>query len=458
MEIYPDEILVSALARRSNTGELRIKPSIKRLFGFGHKKISVDLPSSIGMLTAIKVFALSNEEIVQEHTMYPFFHPFLTNVQTKKVYSAMIDARGSAIHLTAGIMASVVRYNQDLKLCPGCVRCDYEEYGEPYWHLTHQLPGMLVCPKHFYKLISYCSVCGEGLAEYSRSTLPLGPSYCCNGHDLTAQAERGYDEKAIQVSSAILRVYELAKSGGFKHRNFHSIYQQRLKQLGLCSSKGRMEQAQIAQMFGRFYSADLLSSVGVPFPLGADTWLSCILRAPRRAFHPLLHILVILCLWRDVDRFVEDHKNVEDVMTTRYRKIVGKRCAMRNKAFRIDWAKRDKQVGLCINKAILEIRSAPGKPQRLTISRIGRHIKKLAILERHLDKLPICRALLDRNLETEVQHQMRKIDWAIQTLSVNRECLTKWRVLRKASIRVYASKDVETYLFSCLKRVVDVAA
>ncbi|MGG6313111.1 TnsD family Tn7-like transposition protein [Paenibacillus macerans] len=446
MEIYPDEILVSALARKANTGDKRIKPSMKRLFGFDHKKASVDLPSSIGMLTANKVFTMSNEQIIQEHTMYPLFQSFITDAQAKKVFTAMIDDRGSAVHLTTGIMASVVRHKQNLKLCPGCLRDDYTANGEPFWHIKHQLPGMLVCPKHLHRLISNCSTCGEKLVEHTESSLPLCPSHCRNGHDLSEEVVRVHDDKARLLSCGITQVYELGRCGALNYQKFHQVYQQRLIQLGLCSTKGRVEQAQVSQMLRGFYSSDLLSLIGVPSPVGVDSWLACILRAPRRSFHPLLHILVIQCLWQDVESFFEDYKNVGDYVTKGYMKGARVRSTSINNKPRVDWIKRDKQIAQSINEAILEIRSASGKPLRLTISRIGRHIGQLALLERHLDKLPICRALLHRNLETEVQHQMRKIDWASDSLILAGKVLSEWRILRKAAIRKYASIEVASYL------------
>ncbi|WP_040949389.1 TnsD family Tn7-like transposition protein [Gorillibacterium massiliense] len=449
MEIYQDEILVSALARRANTGDKRIKPSIRRLFGFGHKKASVDLPSSIGMLTANKVFTMSNEQLIQDHTIYPLFHPFISEAQATKVFTAMINGRGSGIHLTAGIMASVVRHKQNLKLCPGCVYDDYTDYGEPYWHINHQLPGMLVCSKHFDKLISYCSVCGVELTVHNESSLPLCPSHCRYGHDLAGQAVKMHDDKAQLLSCGITRVYELGRSGALNHRNFHQVFQHRLIQLGLCSSKGRVEQAQVFQMFNRFYSSELLSSIGVPSPIGVESWLVCILRVPRRSFHPLLHILVILCLWQDVDRFMDDYTNVKERNTSMYKRCSPvQRRTGRSGGNRVDWGKRDKNIARSINNAILELRSSLEKPDRLTVLKIGKRINQLALLERHLDKMPLSKAILDMNIESIEQNQIRKIEWAINTLILDGHVPVRWRVLRKAGIRVLASIEIDTYVDS----------
>ncbi len=41
-----------------------------------------------------------------------------------------------------------------LRYCPLCVLHDQEKYGEPYWHLTHQLWGVSLCPVHKVELQS----------------------------------------------------------------------------------------------------------------------------------------------------------------------------------------------------------------------------------------------------------------------------------------------------------------
>jgi hypothetical protein len=35
-----------------------------------------------------------------------------------------------------------------LMLCLDCAEEDRQTYGEPYWHLVHQIPEVHVCPKH----------------------------------------------------------------------------------------------------------------------------------------------------------------------------------------------------------------------------------------------------------------------------------------------------------------------
>lgn len=41
----------------------------------------------------------------------------------------------------------------NLKACPACVDENLSEFGQPYWHLTHQIRGLETCPIHNVHLI-----------------------------------------------------------------------------------------------------------------------------------------------------------------------------------------------------------------------------------------------------------------------------------------------------------------
>jgi hypothetical protein len=113
---------------------------------------------------------------------------------------------------------------------------------------------------------------------------------------------------------------------------------------------------------------------------------------------------------------------------------------------RVNWIQRDKEIAGERNKTLLEQRSGMNKPVRTTVSRIGRSIGKLSLLEQHLDKLPICQGILNINMETEEQHQIRKIDWASKKIKQQGKRPVNWRILRVAGIRVLKTKKVEQYL------------
>src|SRR3546814_18405991 len=54
----------------------------------------------------------------------------------------------STIKGLLGLPASRIRANHPLKFCFLCLESDRRQSGVAYWHLTHQLPGVWICPAH----------------------------------------------------------------------------------------------------------------------------------------------------------------------------------------------------------------------------------------------------------------------------------------------------------------------
>ena len=50
--------------------------------------------------------------------------------------------------MKTGVMASGIKEKTYFYYCQKCVNDEIKVLGETYWHLSHQLPGVLVCIKH----------------------------------------------------------------------------------------------------------------------------------------------------------------------------------------------------------------------------------------------------------------------------------------------------------------------
>lgn len=606
MKPYPDEILLSVLARYHNTnGQIHIRPVLRDIYGVGHKKTSVDLPSSVGTLISQGIIDITVDDVFEKCTLFPFYRPFLSKSQVDDVYKLMSLDGGSSTHLTSGIMASVVRNSESLRLCPLCLTEDIQNYGEPYWHREHQLPGMITCSIHENELITACCECTEPFSVIETRGITLCPLFCSNGHDLSKQCARKVDGLILQTSKALAELFKFCQVGEIPS-NIRELYLDGLCQMNLCTVNKTIRQKELHSRFLTMFTGDFLRSIGVPEPIGLYSWLSRIFRKPRSSFHPLLHALVIQFLWGGIQLMpsqakvipfgngpwpclnkVVDHYGeliINDIRITQcsdtnrpigsfkcnhcgfnysrrgpdiaivdiftYGRIkdfghiwrekadillekggsirsiarelhvdsktvnlyiknkctvmvnlVGSERELRRSRFqqsingsnmenyydlkhkktkdyrwlymhdrewlqellsarpkrvmhqvgRINWSQRDKQLVKEINQVILTLRKGEHKPVRITISSVGRLLGKLALLERHLDKLPLCRGLLKVNLEDEEQHQIRKIDWALKAIHVNGQRLVKWRILRVAGIRIINSKKVEMYIADKMK-------
>lgn len=60
--------------------------------------------------------------------------------------------KGEVFQLTH-LWKSTKRDDWAPRFCPLCAKEDREKYGEPYWHVDHQIPLMTVCPEHRCALV-----------------------------------------------------------------------------------------------------------------------------------------------------------------------------------------------------------------------------------------------------------------------------------------------------------------
>lgn len=114
-------------------------------------------------------------------------------------------------------------------------------------------------------------------------------------------------------------------------------------------------------------------------------------------------------------------------------------------AARVDWGKRDKEFAKAVkmhSKLIFE----QEKPVKVSKALLGRKMQNLAILEMHMNKLPLTSVALSESIETTEQFQCRRLRWAAQELRSQHQSIPAWLLLRKAGIRPPASGDVLSLL------------
>lgn len=100
-----------------------------------------------------------------------------------------------------------------------------------------------------------------------------------------------------------------------------------------------------------------------------------------------------------------------------------------------NWLERDREIIEIAKEAVTDIQNLQGKPKQVSKSAIGHAIGRKAILEQHLDKLPLTKAYLEQVIESDEKYRLRRINWAIEQLESKGKVIMKWEILRKAGIR-----------------------
>lgn len=288
---YEDELLYSILGRYHNrSGNTSIKATLQDIFGETTVTAVADLPSHINSI--IDNMPIGNQYtadvLVDKHTLYPFYSAFLPSEEATKVKQYMIGDRGGSIYNKAGLMASAISLNQYFKFCPQCIKDDMEQYGELYWHRIHQIPGVLICPKHQMPLYdSQISIRGFNKHEYRIAS----PDVCrVNSEALN------YSDKVLEQLINLSEDADYLLNHRFPNRPlewFREQYMNRLKELGYANINGNVQQRELLTDFVDYYGDNLLIMLQSPVDINSEyNWLSELLRKKSKTTHPIRHLLL----------------------------------------------------------------------------------------------------------------------------------------------------------------------
>jgi len=301
---YPDEILYSVIARyHIRSGNTSPKITLQDLFKSQTTVATVDLPSNLSNLIKNLQF-ISNyqvEELIYKHTLYPLYSPFLPANRSSQVLESMKGDYGGDIHTRAGIMASSITMPKYLRFCPTCWEEDLKNYGEPYWHRIHQIPGILVCPFH-----------GEVLQD------SLAPLHGFNKHEYYAASTDNCSitkEPSILSPDTLKKLLILAKDFWWLLNSeipcqepqwFRKQYTNLMIEQGFATPTGRIYQNKLLDNFLFFYGQEMLSAVdSMVNHNDSNNWVTSIVRKYRKSFHPLRHLLMMRFLKTSVEEFFQ---------------------------------------------------------------------------------------------------------------------------------------------------------
>ena len=469
--------------------------------------VSADLPGHISALVRQlpKTMKYSAQEFVSQHTLYSYYAPFLPQDRAAKVLRCMLSERGGSVHYTVGLMASRIPLPLFLRFCPYCVQADRHNHGEAYWHRSHQLPQVPICPVHDSMLsdstVSSFGSKGDGL-------VPL--------EEIKDIDIFGCFDLAPDIANWLIKlvngaVWLLENPQLPKHLQYYrERYLAALDQRGLISPNGkRVDQKSLEVLFFQMYPKELLQFLGIPINVEDDhNWLRGMVRKYRKAVHPLLHLLLINLLYETAEAFFSIKKiergtsetqdclfffaksclkNIALVKEKREKWIaleamhpgVG-RTRLRKQApalyawlyrndlawlkerqiehldmgchqQRINWAVRDEETLKQVQEWIERERHRQAKPKRITAIRAAKELGIRAWIEKHPDKLPLSMKRLQQVEESVEMFQIRRIFRVVQYMQEHEIPIVEWRIRRMAALRQRLHPDVESAITSILE-------
>lgn len=149
LKAFPGEILFSRLCRSLSVSGMPVRKFTRSL---GLETNSSFHPLLTQHLPEIAEISHENPRLLwSEQTMFPLW------VWSMPGYAkALRQLTSSPARLRWFNQITGNHTSQRMKLhfCPVCSREDAMEYGVPYWHCEHQIPGVNICKHHHCRLIS----------------------------------------------------------------------------------------------------------------------------------------------------------------------------------------------------------------------------------------------------------------------------------------------------------------
>lgn len=307
-EWLPDETVFSLLSRyHFLSGNRSFATTTHSLFGHRSSGSEHDFPSRLAELTTRTRQALGSAvDLCLDRTILPFYLPLQDFTAAAAAVASLVEGPQGMLKYRLGILTSRFRANHPLKACPACMSEDLVECGTPYWHRTHQFPGVWMCPNHG-QLLSQAAVKSTGVDRFgwvlprqSQLTNPVqGAPDAATGRSLN------------QLAALVMGWISLPAGTHLSSMALCKTYQSVLTSTALSATALR---AQWAESY-RAVVAPLRivpELAGLPATrreaqLQIDRWVF----NPRGNTHPLRHLSLILWLFPDWQAFWKRYSEIE---------------------------------------------------------------------------------------------------------------------------------------------------
>ncbi|MHC8408750.1 TnsD family Tn7-like transposition protein [Pseudomonas sp. Hz4] len=310
---FDDETFFSLCSRQHQfLGHLDTSSTLEWLFGSSPRSISHDLPSNLSSLDP-RVTALWGDatSIIYDHTILPLLIPFQSSDRIDNAILAMKSPSIGSMKYSLGLVTGRFGAEHPLKACSSCMRADRQTHGAAYWHLSHQYPGVVLCPVHEV-LLKECIENRQWSGRF-KWVLPSEELFESDALPYPSDVAKNALKK---MSEAVLDLVSDGKSRCFDPGTVHNVYKDALDLLGTSFDiRGRL-----ATSFAKYVS---LIQPYSPYtylpttPSKASAFIAQMTRKARGRCHPLKHLVLITWLFGRLNVFIDqyDVRSTADLST-----------------------------------------------------------------------------------------------------------------------------------------------
>lgn len=403
--IYPDELVYSWCSRYyAHSGYPNYSMALEELFGDKNYRLSYEFS---GCFTedakAVIDKMIDMGELIEKHTMFAYYARFAPHERRTAAYAALVSSKhiGKLLPIPT---STEVRY---LMYCPLCAEDDRRTYGEAFFHRTHQIRHLGICPYHGYSLQSTGI---EITANASPRLYVPEEAIPYNSHN-EPQSKSSDTALARYMSEVFNQPMPTMPMTTISEYLTH-----RLRGTPYMSSVGTMRQiARLHRdMMERYTDFQYKEHHIQKMLLG-------------NSFDP--HLIMLMGYHLGISAQDLCEAIIPDTYSAAIRPRTRARSSYstRKGAQVQDWHKLDKDSLPVVRKAIkMLLIDSNNRPRRVTERAV---CQLMNWPSKRLDLLPLCKAEVHRYHETMPQYWAREIVWAYRKL-VNSKAKLNWRAIR----------------------------
>lgn len=281
--------------------------TLSDLFGSETKSFSHDFPRSLELLNeSAKLIWGTSEKIIHEHTIAPIFFPFQSPENVDALERAMNRPTLGSFKYRLGLVTGRFGGEHPLKACIQCMAADRALHGVAYWHLSHQFPGVSICPFHNCLLLEskenrQWSRRFQWLLPDEAALITIGPRTHSHSTLKTLQA----------MSIAVVALGKLGSSCRFEPSLVVRVYKDAINRRGISPHAREATAERFAEYCSTLQPYPPFSTLPCDMHC-AIQFMSQMTRKPRGYCHPLKHLTLILYLFERVELFVGSYQRLAE--------------------------------------------------------------------------------------------------------------------------------------------------
>lgn len=458
--IYDEELVYSVICRfYDHSGILSYRYAAEALF---RNKMAKPVIEFVNEYTddalALLLKRNSMKELILQHTMAPYYMRFLDpsrRIAAMESLTSMDNQYWRHLQLPANRnkSAGTSRY---LRFCPLCAKADREQHGETFWHRSHQMRQVDICPMHgCYLVNSDVVISTEGTPSLvsAESIVP----YQYNATQCENELQLRLAKFVHTVFFARVDINSTVTTGAFfksklegtpyisvrgERRNLSSLYHDFLAYFASLPSNPLYEAWQVEKIFCNqnhsmvpicmmamflSVSSEELCSPSLPEKTAAQRFDEEVLRLRAQG-------LKYPAIAKRMNANVELVKKVGEGRAIRWYSGEKRRFVSPNSGPRkMDYAALDEEYLPKVSAAAAELYGQNGdRPRRVTVLGIE---SRLSIPTYRLSKCHRCMQVIKQYMETQEEYWAREVVWMAKELLKDGISISKTRLLQRINLR-----------------------